>query len=140
MNSLIVNERLRGGVSILDLEGRIAIGESNRHLHDAIRRLVMEGKNQIILNLARVKFIDSTGLGEIVAGYSTLKANGGELKLISIPPRVTDLMTVTKLYTVFEIYENEADGIDSFEANTNRNTQPLQENFVPDIVASSSIH
>jgi anti-sigma B factor antagonist len=77
---------------------------------------VSEGKKNVVLNLAKVSTIDSSGLGEIVAGYSTLRAAGGTLKLINMPKRVTDLMTITKLYTVFDVYDTEAEGIASFES------------------------
>jgi anti-sigma B factor antagonist len=108
---------------IVDLDGEVTLGTTNRQLHTSIHQLVKEGDLQILLNLANVKRIDSSGLGEIVAGFSTLRANGGSLKLINMPSRVSDLMTITKLYTVFDIYETEADGVNSFEG------PQLAENF-----------
>lgn len=133
MSGIIIEERLVRGVTILDIAGKIAIGESNRQLHDSIKRLVAEGKNQIIVDLAKVSHIDSSGLGELVGGYTTLKAAGGALKLVNVNDRVTSLMTITKLYTVFDIFDNEPDAINSFDE-----PQPLSasasvgSNFDPD--------
>ena len=126
MNSLTVRTRQVRGVVVVDLEGEITLGDTNRHLHNAIHQLIKEGKRQIILNLANVKRIDSSGLGEIVAGFTTLSTNGGSLKLINMPTRVNDLMTITKLYTVFDVYNTEAEGIDSFDEEINPITQPLE--------------
>jgi len=115
MTSLNIQERQLGGVTVVDLAGKIFIGETNRQLHDALKRLVSEGKRQILLNLAKVTNIDSSGLGEVVAGFTTLRNAGGELKLVNLPAHVWDLMTVTKLYTVFDIFEDEATAVGSFE-------------------------
>lgn len=115
MSNLSISERQVGGVAILDLDGKITLGETNRQLHEALRRLVADGKQNIVLNLAKVTSIDSSGLGEIVAGFSTVAARGGALKLINLPERVVDLMTITKLYTVFDIYDSEEEGIQGFE-------------------------
>jgi anti-sigma B factor antagonist len=120
MSNLSISERQVQGVAILDLAGKVTLGESNRQLHEAIKRLAAEGKRNVILNLAKVTTIDSSGLGEIVAGYSTLSASGGSLKLISLSDRVTDVMTITKLYTVFDIYDSEADGLASFGEGESR--------------------
>ena len=115
MSNLSISERQVGDATILDLTGKVALGESNQQLHKAIRRLIGEGKNKIILNLAKVVAMDSSGLGEIVGGFSTVKAAGGSLKLINIPERLGDLMTITKLHTVFEIYDSEEAGVAAFE-------------------------
>lgn len=115
MSNLTILTRRVGDVVIVDLNGEVTLGTTNRQLHTSVHQLVKEGNLQIILNLANVKRIDSSGLGEIVAGFSTLRAAGGSLKLINIPERVNDLMTITKLYTVFDIYETEADGVNSFD-------------------------
>jgi anti-anti-sigma factor len=139
MSNLSISERQVRGVVVVDLEGKITIGETNRQLHDAIRQLVAERKQSIILNLAKVTFIDSSGLGEMVAGYSTLKASGGALKLINLPARVVDLMTITKLYTVFDIYDTEAEGVEGFETEVKRTTQPLDQEFPAKAKAGSSL-
>ena len=115
MTSLTIQERQLGGVTIIDLDGKILIGETNRQLHDAIKTLVEEGKQQILLNMAKVSYIDSSGLGEMVAAFTTLKSSGGALKLVNVPVKVTSLMTITKLYTVFDIFEDEASGVASFD-------------------------
>ena len=114
MSSLTIGERVVGDVTIVDLSGTITLGETNRDLHNAIKRLVQEGKNKIVLNLARVTKIDSSGLGELVAGFTTLKTNDGALKLLGMPANIVDLMTITKLYTVFEIFDEERSAVDSF--------------------------
>ena len=116
MSGLNITKRQSGDVTIVDLDGKIAIGETNRQLHETIREIAADGTKKVVLNLKGVTTIDSSGLGEIVAGYSTLSAAGGRLKLINMPERVTDLMTITKLYTVFDIFDTEAEGIASFEA------------------------
>lgn len=127
MSNLSISERRVRGVVIVDLVGKITLGETNRQLHEAIRRLVADGIQKIILNLAKVASIDSSGLGEIVAGFSTVRAAGGSLKLINMPQRLGDLMTITKLYTVFEIYDSEAEGVAAFEPNNEFATGPLDQ-------------
>jgi anti-sigma B factor antagonist len=99
----------------MDLEGKVTIGENNRRLQTAIKQIVKEGNTEVILNLANVRAIDSSGLGEIVAGYSTMKAAGGELVIIGMPSRVKELMTITKLYTVFDVYDQEWEAITAFQ-------------------------
>lgn len=144
MSGITIEERVVRGVTILDIAGKIAIGESNRQLHDSIKRLVAEGKNQIVVDLAKVSHIDSSGLGELVGGYTTLKAANGALKLVNVNDRVTSLMTITKLYTVFDIFDNEADAVSSFDepavAAAAAPTRSLDSNFDPEIVANSSVH
>lgn len=127
MSNLSISERRVRDVVVVDLAGKITLGETNRQLHEAIRRLTADGKQNIILNLAKVTSIDSSGLGEIVAGYSTVRAAGGSLKLINMPQRLGDLMTITKLYTVFEIYDSEAEGVEAFEPNNEFATGPLDQ-------------
>jgi len=127
MSGLTITNREAQGIVIVDLDGKVALGETNSQLHEALRKLVSEGKKNVVLNLAKVSTIDSSGLGEIVAGYSTLRAAGGTLKLINMPKRVTDLMTITKLYTVFDVYDTEAEGIASFEADGATTDQPAAE-------------
>ena len=111
MSNLTISQRSADGITVIDLDGNISIGETNRKLHETLRELVAAGKNRIILNLKKVRSIDSSGLGEIVAGYSTLKSNGGSLVLVNMPSRVTDLMTITKLYTVFDVFESESEAL-----------------------------
>jgi anti-sigma B factor antagonist len=114
MKSLTIRERQVRGVVIVDLEGSITLGDTNRKLHDAMKQIVTEDKKEVILNLADVQRIDSSGLGEIVAGFTTLKSIGGTLKLVNLPEYVADLMMMTKLLTVFEVFDDEREAIDSF--------------------------
>jgi anti-sigma B factor antagonist len=139
MSNLSISERQVRGVAVVDLAGKITIGETNRQLHQAIGRLISEGKENIILNLAKVTFIDSSGLGEIVAGFSSAKRAGGSLKLINMPTRVTDLMTITKLYTIFDILDTEEEGLAAFETDQGRITQRLDPNFASESERRSSI-
>lgn len=115
MKNLSITERRTGSVIILDLKGNIRLGEGSRELHKAIRLIVEEGEKKLLLNLAEVSYIDSSGLGEIVAGYSTLQKIGGEMKLLNLTDRVSELMVITKLLTVFEVYEDEDQAINSFQ-------------------------
>lgn len=139
MSSLTINKRQVNGVVIVDLDGRISLGESNTELHQSLRHLVAEGKRNVLLNLAKVTAIDSSGLGSIVAGYSTLQAAGGSLKLINLPERVSDLMTITKLYTVFDIYGTEAEGIRSFDIAEDAVTVRLDTTETAEAKAGSSL-
>jgi anti-sigma B factor antagonist len=114
MSDLNISTRQSGGVTIVDLSGKIALGESNRALHESIKGLIEAGNKNILLNLAKVTVIDSSGLGELVAGYASAERNGGAMKLANLSDRFIELITITKLYTVFDIYDNEADAIASF--------------------------
>ena len=107
-------ERQVKDVSILDLNGKIQIGEGDEALRNAVARLVQAGKKKILLNLAEVPYVDSAGLGEIVRCYTTVSREGGRLKLINLTKKLQDLLSITKLLTVFETYDNEADGVKSF--------------------------
>jgi anti-sigma B factor antagonist len=98
----------------LDLEGNVTLGESCVDLRKALRLLVENGERKILLNLANVSYIDSSGLGELVAGYSSLKKNEGEVKLVHLPQKVHELMVLTKLLTIFDSYEKEDEAIESF--------------------------
>lgn len=114
--TLKISEFKENDILILDLAGQITLGEGNRVLHEALRRYVEVGERKIVLNLEGVTGIDSSGLGELVAGYATLEKNGGSLKLLNLSDRITELMTVTKLFTVFEIFDDEAAAIKSFNS------------------------
>jgi anti-sigma B factor antagonist len=108
-------ERQVGDVTILDLHGKILIGEGDDALRDAVTRLVDGGKNKIILNLADVPYVDSAGLGEIVRCYTTVSRKGGKLKLLNLTKKIQDLLAITKLLTVFETYEAEGEAVNSFK-------------------------
>jgi len=112
--NLYIHERREGDVAVLDLRGRIRISGGTLALHRSIRCLVDEGKTKILLNLAGVTHIDSTGLGELISSYVTLSNKGGRIKLVHLTERLQDIMTITKLVTVFDVYDNEADALASF--------------------------
>ena len=100
MAELDVKERQAGDVSILDLTGAVRIGEGSVALRNAIRGLVDESKNKILLNLAGVKYMDSSGIGELIANYTTVSRGGGQLKLLNLTDKIQDLLVITKLLTV----------------------------------------
>ena len=102
------------GVTILDLSGRITLGEGSGTLRDAVRDIVAKGSKKILLNLADVNYIDSSGLGELVAAYTAVKNSGGELKLVNLTKKVSDLLVITKLATVFDAKDDEASAVASF--------------------------
>jgi anti-sigma B factor antagonist len=111
---MTASTRLVGDVTIVDLSGRIVLGEGSAGLRDLVRNLVSEGKKKILLNLGDVNYIDSSGLGELVAAFTSVRKQGGELKLLNLTKRVHDLLQITKLYTVFEITDDEAASLKSF--------------------------
>jgi len=127
MSDLTITKRSVSGVVILDLAGKIRLGEGNIDLHRSLRSLVEQNEKKVLLNLALVSSIDSSGLGELVAGYTTLEKSGGELKLLKLTDRVTELMMITKLLTVFDVYEDEATAVASFKPDLEMITQPLDE-------------
>lgn len=124
MVNLYINERRIGSVTVLDLKGRIRIGGGSLELHRAISCLVDEGKVQILLNLAGVTHIDSSGLGELVSSHVTVSNKGGALKLSHLTERLRDLMTITKLLTVFEVHDNESEAVASFTGEVLRVVEP----------------
>ena len=109
-----IDERAVGEVTILDLKGKITLNEGDEVLKDKINSLIMQGKKKILLNLADVPYIDSAGLGEIVRTYTTVSRQGGQLKLVNLTKRITDLLSITKLLTVFETFDNEAEALKSY--------------------------
>ena len=115
MAELNIRERQAGDVTILDLEGRITIGDGNVSLRNAIRRLIQEGKKKILLNLAGVSYVDSSGIGELVSSYTTIGREKGQLKLLNLTQKIQDLLAITKLLTVFDVYEDEATALNSFK-------------------------
>ena len=111
---MTASTRLVGGVIIVDLSGRIALGEGSAGLRDLVRNLVSEGNKKILLNLRNVDYIDSSGLGELVSAFTSMRRQGGELKLLNLTKKVHDLLQITKLYTVFEITDDEVSSVQSF--------------------------
>ena len=112
--SIKVSTRHVDGVTILDLSGRITLGEGSVVLRDAIRDLVTKGDKNILLNLGDVSYIDSSGIGELVSAYTSVKNAGGELKLLNLTKKVHDLLQITKLYTVFDVKDDETSAVGSF--------------------------
>ena len=110
-----IDERAAGEVTILDLKGKMTLGEGDELLKDKINSLVLQGRKKLILNLEGVPYIDS--LGEIVRTYTTVSRQGGSLKLLNLTKRITDLLSITKLLTVFETYDSEADAVRSFSSS-----------------------
>src|ERR1041385_5501455 len=111
-----IDERVVDDVTILDLKGKMTLGEGDELLKDKINSLVQQGRRKVVLNLEGVPYIDSAGLGEIVRTYTTISRQGGSLKLLNLTKRITDLLSITKLLTVFETYHSEADAVRSFSA------------------------
>ena len=111
-----IAERTAGDVTILDVTGKMTLGEGDEILKDKVHSLSLQGRTKSVLNLAGVPYIDSAGLGEIVRTYTTVSREGGSLKLLGLTKRITDLLSITKLLTVFETYDNEADAVRSFSS------------------------
>src|SRR5437879_3228592 len=102
------------GVTVVDLSGRITLGEGSVVLRDTVRDLLAKGDKKILLNLGEVTYIDSSGIGELVSAFTTVRNQGGELKLLNLTKKVHDLLQITKLYTVFDVKDDEATAIGSF--------------------------
>jgi anti-sigma B factor antagonist len=103
------------GITVLDLSGRITLGEGSVVLRDAVRDLLAKGEKKLLLNLGDVTYIDSSGIGELVSAFTTVRNQGGELKLLNLTKKVHDLLQITKLYTVFDVKDDEAVAISSFK-------------------------
>jgi anti-sigma B factor antagonist len=103
------------GVTILDLSGRITLGEGSVTLRDTVHDVLAKGSKKILLNLDNISYIDSSGIGELVSGFTSVRNAGGELKLLNLTKKVHDLLQITKLYTVFDIWDNEASAIGAFK-------------------------
>jgi anti-sigma B factor antagonist len=114
MAELNISERQAGDVTILDMNGKITIGEGSVALRTAVRRLLEEGKKKILLNLAGVGYIDSSGIGELVSSYTAIGKENGQLKLLNLTQKLEDLLTITKLLTVFDVYDSEEEALSSF--------------------------
>jgi anti-sigma B factor antagonist len=112
--SIKLNTRQVGDVTVLDLAGRITLGEGSSTMRDSLKELITKGQKKLLLNLGEVTYIDSSGIGELVSGFTTVTNQGGQLKLLGLNKRVKDLLQVTKLYTVFETFEDEAEAVRSF--------------------------
>ena len=112
--SVKLSTRQVGDVSVIDVTGRITLGEGSSALRDSLRELVGHNQKKILLNLGDVSYIDSSGIGELVSGFTTVTNAGGQLKLLNLSKRVKDLLQITKLYTVFDVHDDEANALRSF--------------------------
>lgn len=113
--SMKTSTRDVNGVTVVDLSGRITLGEGSVMLRDLVRDLLAKGNKKILLNLGDVTYIDSSGIGELVSAFTTVRNGGGELKLLNLTKKVHDLLQITKLYTVFDIKDDEASAIASYK-------------------------
>ena len=111
-----IKERVVGGVSILDLSGKIVLGEGDGQVRERIKDLLSDGQRRILLNLAEINYVDSAGLGALISSYTTARRQGGTLKLVNLTKRIQDLLAITKLITVFETFDNEAEALASFSS------------------------
>ena len=112
--SMKISNRQVDGVSIVDCSGRITLGEGSVTLRDTVRELLSKGRKKILLNLGEVNYIDSSGIGELVSAFTSVRNQGGELKLLNLTKKVHDLLQITKLYTVFDVKDDEAAAVKSF--------------------------
>ncbi|CAA9413386.1 MAG: hypothetical protein AVDCRST_MAG74-2780 [uncultured Pyrinomonadaceae bacterium] len=115
MAELNISERQAGDITILDMDGKVTIGEGSVALRTTIRRLLGEGKKKILLNLGRVGYVDSSGIGELVSSFTAVNKEDGSLKLLNLTQKIQDLLAITKLLTVFDVYENEGEALSSFK-------------------------
>ena len=112
--ALTIHTRQSGSVAIVDLSGKIVLGESTGALREELRRLLAQGTRNIVINLQGVSYVDSAGLGELVGAYTTATNQGGSVKLLNIQSKIRDLMQITKLHTIFKTFDNEGDAVASF--------------------------
>jgi anti-sigma B factor antagonist len=112
--SATINNRQNGDVVLVDVGGKITLGDGSVAIREAVKKLVADGNKNIVLNLGEVTYIDSSGIGELVSAFTTVSNNGGNLKLLNLTKRVQDLLQITKLYTVFEVFNDEASAVASF--------------------------
>jgi anti-sigma B factor antagonist len=110
--------RLIDGVTVVQISGRIELGEGSAAIRELVRDLLEKGRRKILLNLAEVEYIDSSGLGSMVSAFTSARNQGGELKLVYLTKKVHDLLQMTRLFTVFDIVEDEMAGIKSFDKST----------------------
>ncbi|QQS39757.1 MAG: STAS domain-containing protein [Acidobacteriota bacterium] len=115
MAELNISERQAGDVTILDMSGKVTIGEGSVALRNTIRRLLGEGKKKILLNLSDVGYIDSSGIGELVSSFTAVNKESGSLKLLNLTQKIQDLLAITKLLTVFDTFDEEGEALASYE-------------------------
>jgi anti-sigma B factor antagonist len=117
--NLKIKTRHVDGIAVVDVSGRVILGEETKLLRETVQRLLGGGQKEILLSLAEVSFIDSAGIGELVSAFTSVRNRGGELKLLKLTRRVHDVLQITKLYTVFDIRDDEAAAIKSFQTRVN---------------------
>jgi len=115
---MTIQERVVGSIIVLDLSGKLVLGDGDTLLKDKIHSLVFQGRKQIVLNMGGVSYMDSSGLGALVASSLTAKNNSGQIKLVALTKRIQDLLAIAKLLTIFDSYDTEAEAISSFPAQT----------------------
>jgi len=113
---ITIDERHIGGVTVLDIVGKLTIDEAAEHLKDKINSLITQGRTQVVLNLAKVPYIDSGGLGQLIASFGSVKRNGGTMKLLHVNSKNHDLLSITSLVTVFETFDSEDQAVRSFKS------------------------
>jgi anti-sigma B factor antagonist len=109
-----IKEKVVDGVSVLDLSGKIVLGEGDSQVRDRVKDLLADGQRRILLDLGNINYIDSAGLGALISSYTTTKREGGQLKLVNLTKRIQDLLSITKLITVFDTYDDEKEALASF--------------------------
>ncbi len=115
MAELNISERQAGDITILDMDGKITLGEGSVALRTTIRRLLGEGKKKILLNLGSVGYVDSSGIGELVSSFTAVNKENGKLKLLNLTQKIQDLLAITKLLTVLDVCDSEGDALSSFD-------------------------
>jgi anti-sigma B factor antagonist len=115
MSKLNISEREAGKVTILDMEGDITFGEGNIELRWTIRRLIGEGKKDILLNFSETRYVDSSGIGELISAMTAVNRENGQLKLLNVTPRLHELLAITRLLKVFELFEDERQALETFD-------------------------
>lgn len=113
--SLKLSTRQVGDVTVVDAAGRITLGEGSSAFRDLVKDLITKGSKKVLLNLGEISYIDSSGIGELVSSFTTVQNAGGQMKLLNLSKRVKDLLQITKLYTVFEVHDDEAASLASFK-------------------------
>jgi len=112
---MVIGQRVVGGVTVLDLSGKLALGDGDGLLKDKVNSLIFEGSKSIALNLGGLSYMDSAGLGELISAHSTTTRAGGRIKIFSLTKRVNDLLAITKVLTVFDVFDSEQAALKSFE-------------------------
>ena len=115
---MTIQERAVGSVTVLDCDGKLVLGDGDALLKDKVHSLMFQGRKQILLNLGGVSYVDSSGLGALVASSTTASNNGGQIRLVNLTKRLHDLLVISKLVNVFESFDNEADALRSFQTQT----------------------